>query len=181
MAHSAHATGDHYLNHTTGLGSWLRTLDHKRIGLMYLYTVLSYFLVGGLFALAIRLELMFPGRTLMDPTTYNRFFTFHGAIMVFMVIIPAIPAALGNFVLPMMVGAKDVAFPRLNLASYYIYVLGALIATSALFFWRGGYWVDVLHSLLDSNQWGRDIGNFWCLCHGVLLDFDRPQFHRHDS
>lgn len=134
MAHSASATGDHYLNHATGLGSWLKTLDHKRIGLMYLYTVLSYFLVGGLFALAIRLELMFPGRTLMDPTTYNRFFTFHGAIMVFMVIIPAIPAALGNFVLPMMVGAKDVAFPRLNLASYYIYVLGALIATSALFF-----------------------------------------------
>ncbi|MBU6375647.1 MAG: cytochrome c oxidase subunit I [Bdellovibrionales bacterium] len=133
MAHTATAHGENYLNHSKGLWSWLKTLDHKRIGLMYLYTVLSYFLLGGLFALAIRMKLMFPGQTFMDLNTYNKFFTFHGAIMVFMVIIPAIPAALGNFVLPMMLGAKDVAFPRLNLASYYIYVLGALIASSALF------------------------------------------------
>ncbi|MEN9722049.1 MAG: cytochrome c oxidase subunit [Pseudomonadota bacterium] len=134
MAHTANAHGDNYLNHSSGIGSWLKTLDHKRIGLMYLFTVLTYFLIGGLFALLIRLELMFPGQTVIDPNTYNKVFTYHGAIMVFMVIIPAIPAALGNFVLPMMVGAKDVAFPRLNLASYYIYVLGALIATSALFY-----------------------------------------------
>ncbi len=134
MAHTAVAHGDNYLNHSHGMMSWLKTLDHKRIGLMYLFTVLGYFLIGGLFALLIRLELMFPGQTLIDPNTYNKVFTYHGAIMVFMVIIPAIPAALGNFVLPMMLGAKDVAFPRLNLASYYIYVFGALFATSALFF-----------------------------------------------
>jgi len=134
MAHTAVAHGDNYLNHSHGIMSWLKTLDHKRIGLMYLFTVLGYFLIGGLFALLIRLELMFPGQTLIDPNTYNKVFTYHGAIMVFMVIIPAIPAALGNFVLPMMLGAKDVAFPRLNLASYYIYVFGALFATSALFF-----------------------------------------------
>jgi cytochrome c oxidase subunit 1 len=133
MAHTAAAHGDNYLNHSHGIMSWLKTLDHKRIGLMYLFTILSYFLIGGLFALLIRLELMFPGQTLIDPNTYNKVFTYHGAIMVFMVIIPAIPAALGNFVLPMMLGAKDVAFPRLNLASYYIYVFGALFATSALF------------------------------------------------
>jgi cytochrome c oxidase subunit 1 len=132
MAHTAATHGDNYLNHSSGIMSWLKTLDHKRIGLMYLFTVLTYFLIGGLFALLIRLELMFPGQTLIDPNTYNKVFTYHGAIMVFMVIIPAIPAALGNFVLPMMLGAKDVAFPRLNLFSYYLYVAGALFATSAL-------------------------------------------------
>ncbi|MFZ9594926.1 MAG: cytochrome c oxidase subunit I [Bdellovibrionia bacterium] len=128
------ATGDHhYLNHSKGLKSWLTTLDHKRIGVMYLFTVLGFFLVGGLFALGIRLELMKLGREILDANQYNRFFTYHGAIMVFLVIIPAIPAALGNFVLPILVGAKDVAFPRLNLASYYIYCAGAIFAVAALF------------------------------------------------
>ncbi len=122
-----------YLNHERGLWSWLSTLDHKRIGVMYLFTVLLFFLVGGIFALLIRLELFSPGQTLMGPDTYNKIFTYHGAIMVFLVIIPAIPAALGNFILPMIVGAKDVAFPRLNLASYYIFVLGAIFAIAALF------------------------------------------------
>ncbi len=131
MANAAH--GDNYLNHEKGLWSWLTTLDHKRIGLMYLATVLMFFLVGGIFALLIRLELFSPGQTIMDANQYNKTFTYHGAIMVFLVIIPAIPAALGNFVLPIVLGAKDVAFPRLNLLSYYIYVLGAIFATAALF------------------------------------------------
>ena len=126
MANAAH--GDNYLNHEKGLWSWLTTLDHKRIGLMYLASVLMFFLVGGIFALLIRLELFSPGQTIMDANTYNKTFTYHGAIMVFLVIIPAIPAALGNFILPVLLGAKDVAFPRLNLASYYIYVAGAIFA-----------------------------------------------------
>jgi cytochrome c oxidase subunit I len=136
MAHpAAHAShGDNYLNHEKGLWSWLTTVDHKRIGLMYLATVLAYFLIGGVFALLIRTELFTPGQTIIDANTYNRFFTYHGAIMVFLVIIPAIPGSIGNFVLPMMVGAKDVAFPKLNLASYYIYLIGSLFATFALFF-----------------------------------------------
>lgn len=129
---AAHA-GDHYLNHSRGIWSWLTTLDHKRIGIMYLFTVLTFFLVGGIFALIIRLELMKMGTPLVDANTYNKMFTYHGAIMVFLVIIPSIPAAFGNFVLPMMLGAKDVAFPRLNLASYYIFVIGALFAVAALF------------------------------------------------
>jgi len=128
----AHA-GLNYLNHTRGLKSWLTTLDHKRIGLMYLYSVLVFFLLGGIFALLIRLELFSPGQTIMSATTYNKVFTYHGAIMVFMVIIPAIPAALGNFLLPILVGAKDVAFPRLNLASYYVFMAGALFAATSLF------------------------------------------------
>lgn len=136
MAHSKAASHgeQNYLNHETGLWSWLKTLDHKRIGLMYLLSVLIFFLMGGIFALMIRMELFSPGQTIVDANYYNRLFTYHGAVMVFLVIIPSIPAAIGNFVLPMMLGAKDVAFPRLNLFSYYIFMLGAVFALCALFF-----------------------------------------------
>jgi cytochrome c oxidase subunit 1 len=115
-----------YLTHETGWKSWAFTLDHKRIGLMYLASILVAFLAGGIFALLVRLELAFPGQTIMGADDYNKAFTLHGAIMVFLFIIPSIPGALGNFFLPIMLGAKDVAFPRLNLASFYVYVLGAL-------------------------------------------------------
>jgi len=119
---------DNYLNHTRGLRSWLLTLDHKRIALMYLVSILASFLLGGVLALVIRTELLTPQKTVIGPDTYNQVFTLHGAVMIFLFIIPGIPAALGNFVLPMMLGAKDVAFPRLNLASYYFWVAGALLA-----------------------------------------------------
>jgi len=127
----------HYLNHAKGLKSWLLTLDHKRIGLLYLISVIFFFIVGGILALLIRAELFEPGQTLMTADTYNHIFTLHGAIMIFLFLIPAVPAVLGNFALPIMIGAKDVAFPRLNLASWYIYWLGALtmlvgIVTSGL-------------------------------------------------
>jgi cytochrome c oxidase subunit 1 len=122
-----------YLNHPKGLKSWFLTLDHKRIGVLYLISILTAFLLGGIFAIMIRLELMTPGRDIMGPQTYNQVFTLHGAIMIFLFIIPGIPAALGNFVLPLMLGAKDVAFPRLNLASWYIYIAGAIIALYAIF------------------------------------------------
>lgn len=133
MANAQTAHGDNYLNHSKGIWSWLTTLDHKRIGLMYLATVLTFFFLGGVFALLIRMELFTPGQTIMDAATYNKMFTYHGAIMVFLVIIPAVPGSIGNFVLPMMCGAKDVAFPRLNLFSYYLYLAGAIFASSALF------------------------------------------------
>lgn len=123
-----------YLWAKRGITSWLVTLDHKRIGIMYLVLVMAFFLLGGIFSLLLRLELMAPGATLMGADTYNKFFTYHGAIMVFMFIIPVIPAALGNFFLPLLIGAKDVAFPRLNLASYYIFVIGALLAVWAILF-----------------------------------------------
>ncbi len=117
-----------YLRATTGFRSWAFTLDHKRIGIMYLVSVLIAFLAGGIMALLVRTELLFPGRTIMDPDFYNKVFTLHGAIMVFLFIIPSIPGGIGNFVLPLMLGAKDVAFPRLNLASFYIYVFGSCFA-----------------------------------------------------
>src|SRR4051794_22834478 len=112
------ANTGNYLTSPKGWKSWVFTLDHKRIGLLYLFSVLTFFLVGGIFAILIRLELFSPGRTIMGAETYNKVFTYHGTIMVFMVIIPMVPAAIGNFVLPLMLGAKDVAFPRLNLLSY---------------------------------------------------------------
>src|SRR6185295_5917545 len=123
----------HYLNHNNTIWGWMTTVDHKKIGLMYLFSIMVFFMVGGIFAELIRLEIFHHGLVTKDVNTYNKFFTYHGAIMVFLVIIPSIPAAIANFVLPMMVGAKDVAFPRLNLASYYIYLIGALFATAALF------------------------------------------------
>ena len=107
----ATAAGKNYLNETSGLWSWLTTLDHKRIGILYMIAVMTFFAIGGSFAMLIRWELFAPGKTIMEAKTYNQMFTFHGAIMVFMVIIPGIPAFLGNFMLPLMIGAKDVAFP----------------------------------------------------------------------
>ncbi|AKT43929.1 cytochrome C oxidase subunit I [Chondromyces crocatus] len=112
--------------------SWLITIDHKRIGLMYLASVVLAFLVGGLFALAVRLELLTPDRTIMSAAGYNQAYTLHGAVMVFLFIIPSIPASLGNFLLPIMIGAKDVAFPKLNLLSLYVFWIGALITLSSL-------------------------------------------------
>ncbi|MCC7153766.1 MAG: cytochrome c oxidase subunit I [Bryobacterales bacterium] len=128
--HAAHH-GD-YLEDPKGLRSWLTTVDHKRIGIMYMWSVIFFMVVGGLLALLLRLELLTPKQTLITAEMYNRVFTLHGAVMVFLVIIPGIPAALGNFALPLLLGAKDVAFPRLNLFSYYLYVTGALMALCTL-------------------------------------------------
>ena len=121
-----------YLTHTRGIWSWLFTLDHKRIGVMYLVSILASFLLGGIFALLVRTELITPGQTIMGQDTYNKMFTLHGAVMTFLVIIPSVPAALGNFVLPIMLGAKDVAFPRLNLGSYWLWLVGAVFMLVAI-------------------------------------------------
>ncbi len=124
---------DNYLTHTRGVISWMLSLDHKRIGVMYLVAVLVSFFVGGVFALLVRTKLLFPGPvTWMSAEAYNHFFTLHGAVMVFLVIIPSIPAALGNFVLPIMLGAKDVAFPRLNLGSFWLWLFGAAMVVWSL-------------------------------------------------
>ncbi len=121
-----------YLNHDHSVTSWLVTLDHKRIGLLYLVTITLMFLLGGALAGAIRLELLTPKGDFLTADTYNKAFTAHGIIMLFFFLIPSIPAVLGNFVVPLMIGAKDVAFPRLNLLSYYLYFAGSVIALTAL-------------------------------------------------
>ena len=114
-----------FLKAKSGLMSWLVTLDHKRIGIMYLISVTISFALGGTFALLLRTELLTKGKTIMDADNYNRMFSLHGVVMVFLFIIPSIPAAMGNIILPIQLGTKDVAFPRLNLLSLYIYVFGA--------------------------------------------------------
>ena len=121
-----------YLNADRGVWSWLTTVDHKRIAIMYLVSVLIAFLLGGIFAMALRLELLTPGPTIMGANTYNRMFTLHGVTMVWMFLIPAIPTVFGNFILPMQLGARDLAFPRLNLASFYVYVAGLLITLAGM-------------------------------------------------
>ncbi|HXJ22521.1 MAG TPA: cbb3-type cytochrome c oxidase subunit I [Polyangia bacterium] len=116
-----------YLSVESGIWSWLNTRDHKRIGVMFLATVTAMFLIGGCFALAMRTELLTPNRTIMDAMTYDRMFTLHGVTMVWLFLVPSIPASFGNFLLPLQIGARDLAFPKLNLMSFYTFVLGAVI------------------------------------------------------
>src|SRR6266702_4514747 len=115
---------EHYLNATYGIRSWLLTTDHKRIALLYLISVTFFFFIGGLFASLIRIHLLTPGGYLVTPETYNKLFTMHGVAMIFFFLIPSIPAVLGNFLIPLMIGAKDLAFPKVNLLSWYIYIIG---------------------------------------------------------
>jgi cytochrome c oxidase subunit I len=121
-----------YLTVKRGFRNWIVTLDHKRIGVMYLIGIMTSFLLGGVFALLVRTELFLPGSQLVNEAQYNQLFTLHGAVMVFLVIIPGLPAALGNFSLPIMLGAPDVAFPRLNLFSFYLWCAGASLLLLSL-------------------------------------------------
>src|SRR6202171_1315051 len=121
-----------YLNAEYGLQSWLLTRDPKRIALLYLGSISFFFFIGGIYAMLIRLELLTPQGQLLTSSTYNKVFTQHGIIMIFFFLIPSIPATLGNFLVPMMIGAKDLAFPRINLLSWYIYMLGGIVTIYAL-------------------------------------------------
>ena len=123
---------DNYLTNGFSLKSWLLTKDHKRIAIMYLITISLFFMAGGLYASAIRLELLTPETDLLTSATYNKVFTQHGILMIFFFLIPSIPAVLGNFLLPIMIGAKDLALPRINLLSLYIYWVGGALTVYAL-------------------------------------------------
>jgi cytochrome c oxidase subunit 1 len=124
--------GVNYLNVEYGVRSWLLTTDHKRIALLYLASITFFFMVGGAAAVLMRLHLIEPHGALLEPATYNKMFSIHGIIMVFFFLIPSIPAVMGNFLVPMMVGARDLAFPRLNLLSWYIYIGGGLFTLYAM-------------------------------------------------
>jgi cytochrome c oxidase subunit 1 len=130
--HTTNGEPVNYLNASYGLKSWLLTLDHKRIGILYLITITFFFAIGGVFASLIRLELLTPEGDLLEAETYNKVFTMHGIMMIFFFLIPSIPAVLGNFLIPLMIGTRDVAFPRLNLTSYYLYLGGGLLALTAI-------------------------------------------------
>ncbi len=120
-----------------GISSWIFTTDHKRIALLYLYSIAFFFLSAAILGILMKIELIAPGKTIMNASTYNKTFTLHGVIMIFLFIIPGIPAVFGNFILPLIIGAEDVAFPRINLLSWYFYVGGAILALSTLFFGEG--------------------------------------------
>jgi len=126
------ATPINYLNATTGWKSWLFTTDHKRIAVLYLISITVFFILGGIFASLMRLELTTPQGDMFSSDTYNKLFTMHGVVMIFFFLIPSIPATLGNFLIPMMVGARDLAFPKINLLSWYLYVAGGIFALSAI-------------------------------------------------
>jgi cytochrome c oxidase subunit 1 len=119
-----------------GLFGWIFSTDHKRIGLLYMYAILTFFLVGVALGVVIRLELIAPGETIVSAQTYNALFTLHGVIMIFFFIIPGIPAIFGNLFLPIHIGANDVAFPRLNLLSWWLYIIGASMPSVPLRRWR---------------------------------------------
>jgi cytochrome c oxidase subunit 1 len=121
-----------YINAHYGIKSWLLTRDHKRIALLYLGSISLFFALGGVYAMMIRLELLTPAADIVQPQTYNKLFTQHGIIMIFFFLIPSIPAVLGNFLVPLMIGAKDLAFPRINLLSWYLYMIAAVIVVWAL-------------------------------------------------
>jgi len=132
VAEAPAATRVHYLNADYGVKSWLLTTDHKRIALLYLGSITLMFFVGGAMAVIMRMHLIDPAGALVQPATYNKLFTMHGIIMIFFFLIPSIPAVLGNFLVPMMIGAKDLAFPRINLLSWYIFIVGASLALYSL-------------------------------------------------
>src|SRR6266508_8267 len=132
MITAAATEREHFLNTSYGLKSWLLTKDHKRIGLLYLATITLFFFLGGAFATLIRVELLTPQGDMVSADTYNKLFTMHGVAMVFFFLIPSIPATLGNFFLPMMIGARDLAFPRINLLSWYLLVIGGLLSLFAM-------------------------------------------------
>ncbi|HUZ05407.1 MAG TPA: cbb3-type cytochrome c oxidase subunit I, partial [Acidobacteriaceae bacterium] len=122
----------HFLNEEHTLKSWLLTGDHKRIAILYLITITFFFFIGGAFASMIRMELLTPASDLMSPDTYNKVFSMHGIIMIFLFLVPSVPATLGNFLVPIMIGAKDLAFPKINLLSWYLFIAGGIFILSAM-------------------------------------------------
>ncbi|MDA1192682.1 MAG: cbb3-type cytochrome c oxidase subunit I, partial [Candidatus Poribacteria bacterium] len=144
-----------YLNHDYSLKSWLLTVDHKRIAILYLISTISFFFIGAIAAFMMRLELMTPAGDLVDGESYNKLFTVHGIMMVFFFLIPSVPAILGNFLLPIMIGAKDLALPKINLGSWYVYSLGGALALGAIILGGvdTGWTFYTPYSTTYSNSW----------------------------
>ncbi len=165
---SSASTEHNYINHEKGLWSWLTTLDHKRIGILYMITVMTFFAVGGIFALLVRAELFSVGPGILGTASnFNQAMTLHGALMIFMVVIPGIPAFMGNFILPLHIGAKDVAFPRLNLLSWYCLVVGACVSLVSLIY-NG---VDTGWTFYTPYSIHTDNGTTWVVLGAFIMGF----------
>ncbi len=158
-----------YQGRHKGIWSWLLSTDHKRIGLLYLYAVIVFFFIAAFLGVLMRIELIAPGRTIMEPQTYNGLFTIHGIIMIFVIVIPGLATVFGNFFLPILIGAKDVAFPKLNLFSWYLYILGALLGIASQFMGSGppdtGWTFYVPYSVESSTS------VIWALTAAFILGF----------
>ncbi len=165
LAEAPPSTRVNYLNVSYGLKSWLLTTDHKRIALLYLISITLFFVVGGAAAVVMRLHLLTPAGILIQPETYNKLFTTHGIIMVFFFLIPSIPAVLGNFLVPMMIGARDLAFPRINLLSWYIFILGGCFTLYAVI--SGG--VDTGWTFYTPFSTSYSISNVMAAALGVFI------------
>ncbi|PYV16771.1 MAG: cytochrome c oxidase subunit I, partial [Acidobacteria bacterium] len=154
----------HYLNVNYGIKSWLFTTDHKRIALLYLVSITFFFFIGGAAAVLMRLHLISPEGALFEPPTYNKLFTMHGIVMVFFFLIPSIPAVLGNFLVPMMIGARDLAFRKINLLSWYVFIAGGLLELYAIFY--GGvdsgwtFYTPLSTAYLNTNVMAAALGVF---------------------
>jgi cytochrome c oxidase subunit I len=154
----------HYLNVNYGIKSWLFTIDHKRIALLYLVSITFFFFIGGAAAVLMRLHLISPEGALFEPAAYNKLFTMHGIVMVFFFLIPSIPAVLGNFLVPMMIGARDLAFPKINLLSWYVFIAGGVLELYAIFY--GGvdsgwtFYTPLSTAYLNTNVMAAALGVF---------------------
>ncbi|MEZ4997711.1 MAG: cbb3-type cytochrome c oxidase subunit I [Bacteroidales bacterium] len=137
MGNDAQPSYLEYQGKYKGIAGWLLSTDHKRIGLLYLYAIIVFFFVAAFLGLLMRIELIAPGKTIMEPQTYNGLFTIHGIIMIFVIVIPGLAAVFGNFFLPILIGARDVAFPKLNLFSWYLYITGAVLGVLSQFMGSG--------------------------------------------
>ncbi len=175
-------TQGHYLQDYT-LKSWLLTTDHKRIGLMYMAAITLFFMVGGAAATMMRMELLTPhGDVLDSPDAYNRLFTMHGVVMIFFFLIPSIPAVLGNFLLPMMLGAKDLAFPRLEPGELLRLCNRRYDRDLGFDLRRHRHRLDVLHAVQhDVLEHAGGPGGGGGVHRRVLVDHDGDQLHRHGS
>ncbi len=147
-----YAIRETYLNSRYSIASWLLTKDHKRIAVLYMISITLFFAVGGAAAVIMRLQLLTPHSTLVEAETYNKLFTLHGIMMVFFFLVPSIPATLGNFLVPLMIGARDLAFPRINLLSWYLFIIGGIARTDCPDPRRRRYRLDVLHALQQHLQ-----------------------------
>ena len=160
--------------------SWLLTKDHKRIAILYFFTITVFFIIGGIFAALIRVQLLTPNSEFMAPDIYNKLFTMHGVIMVFFFLIPSIPATFGNFFLPIMIGARDLAFPRINLLSWYLLISGGVLRSFRHVRRRRRYRLDLLHAL--QHHVFEHLGDRHRPRHlhrRLLLHPHRPELHRH--
>jgi hypothetical protein len=163
-----------------GIFAWILSTDHKRIGLLYFYSIMTFFLIGATIGLLMKLELIAPGKTIVDAQTYNAFFTLHGIIMIFAVVIPGLPAVFGNFMLPIMIGANDVAFPRINLLSWYMYITGVSLVLISQFTGQGppdtGWTFYAPYSFRTA---GYDTGCIRGICSWILVGSYRTELHYH--